>query len=148
VSMWVTGKRGCTHVLTCPCPMMVGPACPHPLLPNVVRLEERCEFCFLPGGRIQLMFEYTFVSTEPVFFALYWPFPYSDCQYLVRARVRVHGCGRQPCSANCLRCTTSCLFLYRCTRHEVVCKVQPPPPPSCRLCGAHARHMPHAPAFG
>ena len=30
-----------------------------------------------------MTFSYTFVSREPVFFALYYPFPYSDCQRLL-----------------------------------------------------------------
>ena len=50
------------------------------------RLQESATFSIRPASaEVVLTFHYTFVSDEPVFFAYYYPFPYHDCQRLLKS---------------------------------------------------------------
>ncbi|KAA0150308.1 hypothetical protein FNF29_05320 [Cafeteria roenbergensis] len=53
------------------------------LSPSWERLAEPSSF-EISGPRLRLTFAYTFGSAQPVHFALYFPFAYSDCQRLLR----------------------------------------------------------------
>ena len=47
------------------------------------RLEQPVEFGLHAGGALSVKFTYTFLSSDEVHFALYYPFSYCDCQRLL-----------------------------------------------------------------
>lgn len=60
------------------------PLCRVPSIsPGWERLREACSFAVSDALELEVAFDYTFVSTEPAFFAFYHPFSYADCQRLL-----------------------------------------------------------------
>lgn len=51
--------------------------------PEVRRLQQPSEFSLESNATLSLRFTYTFVCSEEVHFAFYYPFSYSDCQRLL-----------------------------------------------------------------